>query len=81
MKRRGFFQAIAALAGSVALPALPAKTVARHIGVDLALGTDTTALVTMLNRTNEILADMPWVELPKRTTIRTGLPSAVWRKL
>ena len=42
-------------------------------------------IVEMLNETNEILDDMVWLEgnLPTghRTTIRTGLPSATWRKL
>lgn len=45
----------------------------------------TSAIVEMLNETNEILDDMIWVEgnLPTghRTTIRTGLPSVTWRKL
>ncbi len=42
------------------------------------------ALAEMLSQENEILTDMPWVEgnLPTghRVSIRTGLPSAVWRK-
>jgi hypothetical protein len=42
-------------------------------------------IVEMLTETNEILQDMLWVEgnLPTghKTTIRTGLPSATWRKL
>jgi len=42
-------------------------------------------IVEMLNLTNEILLDMPWVEgnLPTghRTTIRTGIPEPTWRKL
>ena len=42
-------------------------------------------IVEMLTQTNEVLSDMVWVEgnLPTghRTTIRTGLPSATWRKL
>lgn len=42
-------------------------------------------IVEMMNETNEILDDMVWLEgnLPTghRTTIRTGLPSATWRKL
>lgn len=44
-----------------------------------------TAVVEMLNETNEILTDMAWREgnLPTgdRTTIRTGLPRPTWRKL
>ena len=42
-------------------------------------------VVEMLSQTNEILADMLWLEgnLPTghRTTVRTGLPSVAWRKL
>jgi len=42
-------------------------------------------IVEMLTDTNEVLRDMSWVEgnLPtgNRTTIRTGLPTATWRKL
>jgi len=42
-------------------------------------------VVEILNQTNEILADMTWLEgnLPTghRTTIRSGLPTPTWRKL
>ena len=42
-------------------------------------------IVEMLMQTNDVLADMVWVEgnLPTghRTTARTGLPSPTWRKL
>ena len=42
-------------------------------------------IVEILNETNEILADMSWVEgnLPTghRTTIRSGIPAPTWRKL
>ncbi|MGF6738499.1 major capsid protein [Paraburkholderia atlantica] len=45
----------------------------------------TADVVELLNQTNEILLDMPWFEgnLPTghRTTVRTGLPTAVWRRL
>jgi hypothetical protein len=45
----------------------------------------TSRIVEILNQTNHILDDMLWVEgnLPTghRTTIRNGLPEAVWRKL
>lgn len=45
----------------------------------------TARIVEILNQSNEILADMMWLEgnLPTghRTTIRTGLPSATWRRL
>jgi len=43
------------------------------------------AVVEILNQTNEMLADMTFVEgnLPTghRTTIRTGIPAPTWRKL
>lgn len=42
-------------------------------------------VVEILNETNEILADMAWMEgnLPTghRTTVRTGIPTPTWRKL
>lgn len=42
-------------------------------------------IAEMLTQTNEILEDMVWIEgnLPTghRTTVRTGLPEATWRKL
>jgi len=45
----------------------------------------TADVVELLNQTNEILLDAMWVEgnLPTghRTTIRTGLPTVIWRKL
>lgn len=45
----------------------------------------TADVAEMLSQTNEIVQDIPWVEgnLPtgNRTTIRTGLPQAIWRKL
>lgn len=45
----------------------------------------TATVVELLNQTNEILLDMPWIEgnLPTghRHTIRTGLPTAIWRKM
>jgi hypothetical protein len=45
----------------------------------------TSTVVELLSQTNEILLDMQWIEgnLPTghRTTVRTGLPSATWRKL
>lgn len=43
------------------------------------------AIAEMLSQDNEILEDMPWIEgnLPTghRVTVRTGLPTAAWRKL
>lgn len=45
----------------------------------------TSAIVEMLNQTNDVLKDMLWIEgnLPTghRTTVRTGLPTAAWRLL
>lgn len=45
----------------------------------------TATVVELLNQTNEVLLDMLWLEgnLPTghRTTIRTGLPTSIWRKL
>ena len=42
-------------------------------------------IVEILNQTNEVLDDMPWIEgnLPTghRTSIRTGIPAPTWRKL
>lgn len=57
--------------------------------LDLARRTDPDGniaqIAEILNETNEILDDMPWVEgnLPTghRGTIRTGLPEPTWRKL
>jgi hypothetical protein len=41
-------------------------------------------IVEILNQTNEVLDDMPWLEgnLPTghRTTVRTGIPAPTWRK-
>jgi hypothetical protein len=46
---------------------------------------DTADVAELLSQTNEMVQDIPWVEgnLPtgNQTTIRTGLPSTVWRKL
>lgn len=45
----------------------------------------TAKVIELLNQSNEILADMTWMEgnLPTghRTTVRTGIPSPTWRKL
>lgn len=45
----------------------------------------TATVVELLTQTNEILIDMQWIEgnLPTghRSTIRTGLPVAIWRQL
>lgn len=57
--------------------------------LDLAKRTDPDGrialVVEMLNQTNEILADMAWIEgnLPTghRTTVRTGIPAPTWRRL
>ena len=43
------------------------------------------AVVEILNETNEVLADMSWIEgnlkTGHRTTTRTGIPAPTWRKL
>ena len=57
--------------------------------LDLARVTDPNGsiaqVVEILNETNEVLADMSWMEgnLPTghRSTIRTGIPAPTWRKL
>lgn len=45
----------------------------------------TAKIVELLSQQNEILMDMPWMEgnlvTGHRTTVRTGLPSVVWRVL
>lgn len=46
---------------------------------------NTATVVELLNQTNEILTDMPFMEgnLPTghKSTIRTGLPTAIWRQM
>lgn len=46
---------------------------------------NTATVAELLNQSNEILLDMPWIEgnLPTghRGSIRTGLPAPIWRKL
>ena len=57
--------------------------------LDVAKRTDPdgsiSTIVELLNQTNEVLADMSFVEgnLPtgNKTTVRTGLPTPTWRKL
>ncbi|HKI62884.1 MAG TPA: hypothetical protein VKA31_11375 [Mariprofundaceae bacterium] len=57
--------------------------------LDLAKATDPdgriAAIVEILNETNEVLADMSWMEgnLPTghRTTIRSGIPAPTWRRM
>jgi len=43
------------------------------------------AIAELLNQTNEILTDLPFIEgnlqTGHKTTVRTGLPSATWRQL
>lgn len=45
----------------------------------------TATVVELLLQTNALLQDMPWIEgnLPTghRTTVRTGLPTVIWRRL
>lgn len=70
------------------MPTLPTKSGAVTL-LDWAKSLDpngkTATLVELLNQSNELLTDMPWIEgnLPTghRGSIRTGLPTAVWRKL
>src|SRR5690349_4026369 len=42
-------------------------------------------IVELLNQTNEMLADMSWLEgnllTGHRTTVRTGIPEPTWRKM
>jgi hypothetical protein len=46
---------------------------------------NTATVVELLNQTNEILLDMPWMEgnMPTghKSTVRTGLPTAIWRQM
>jgi len=57
--------------------------------LDLAKVTDPdnkiATVVEILNETNEILADMSWIEgnlaTGHRTTLRAGIPAPTWRKL
>lgn len=57
--------------------------------VDVAKATDSEGrilgIIELLSQTNEMLTDMGWVEANgttgHRTTVRTGLPTAIWRKL
>jgi hypothetical protein len=57
--------------------------------LDVAKSLDPTGstadVIELLNQTNEILLDMPWFEgnLPTghRTTVRTGLPTVIWRRM
>lgn len=46
---------------------------------------NTATVVELLNQSNEVLTDMKWIEgnLPTghQTTVRTGLPQVVWRRL
>jgi len=43
------------------------------------------SIVELLNQSNDVLTDMSWVEgnleTGNKTTVRTGLPSATWRKM
>jgi hypothetical protein len=67
----------------------PAPTAATHPTLaDIITATDPdgsiAAVAELLSQTNDILTDMVWVEgnqvTGHKTTIRTGLPSATWRK-
>ena len=68
---------------------MPALATTNPTLVDLAKRLDPNGAIAdiaeILNLTNEVLDDVPWVEgnLPTgyRTTIRSGLPAPTWRKL
>lgn len=70
------------------MAALPSKAGAVTL-LDFAKTLDpdgkTATVVELLKQTNALLDDMPWVEgnLPTghRTTVRTGLPTVVWRQM
>lgn len=70
------------------MPTLPTKAGAVTL-TDFAKSIDpngsTATVIELLNQSNEILADMTWMEgnLPTghQSTIRTGLPTPTWRKL
>lgn len=57
--------------------------------LDVARRTDPdgkiSSIVELLNQSNDVLTDMSWVEgnleTGNKTTVRTGLPQATWRKL
>lgn len=57
--------------------------------IDLATRTENgqiaKTIAELLNLTNELLDDMPWIEAndgsSHKTTVRSGLPSATWRQL
>lgn len=74
--------------GLIAFATLPIKAGAATL-VDFANSLDPDGRVAkvaeLLTQTNEVLLDMPWIEgnLPTghRASIRTGLPTATWRKL
>lgn len=62
-------------------PALTLVDVAKRLDPDGKVP----QIAELLSQTNELLADMPWIEgnLPTghRTTVRTGLPAVAWRLL
>lgn len=47
--------------------------------------TATAAVIELMNQTNDILSDIPWIEANEtgghKTVIRTGLPEVYWRRL
>lgn len=47
-------------------------------------GTDTGNVIELMNQTNDILSDVPWIEANgtdgHKTIIRTGLPAVYWRR-
>jgi len=68
---------------------MPALSANNPTLLDVARRTDPdgriASIVELLNQSNEVLSDLSFVEgnLPtgNKTTVRTGLPSATWRKL
>lgn len=78
-----------AIAAGVAMAGLTLGQSGKVTLLDMAKSMDpdggTADVVELLNQTNEILIDMPWMEgnLPTghKTTVRTGLPTAIWRQM
>jgi hypothetical protein len=77
-----------ASAGLIAYATLPSKAGAVTL-LDFAKSLDPNGsiarVIEMLTQSNEMLSDMRWIEgnLPTghRSTIRTGLPTTIWRQL
>lgn len=69
------------------MPTLPRAGAVTLLDIAKSMNPDGTVatVVELLNQTNEMLLDMTWLEgnLPTGhlTTVRTGLPTAIWRQL